>query len=79
MPNLLDHKITVAADRRPDVAIPRVHIEARVERDDGTIADFTGANAIEFYVRVAGLDRAGHVELIAKIETWILNRRAGVE
>ena len=79
MPNLQNHRVIVRADRRPDVAIPRVHIEALVQKDDGTTVDLTGANAIEFYVRVQGLDRQGHIELIEKIETWIVSRLAGIE
>ena len=79
MPDLQNHRVIVRADQRPAVAIPRVHIEATVEKDDGTTIDLTGANAIEFYVRVQGLDRQGHMDLIEKIESWIINRRAGIE
>lgn len=79
MPNFESHKITVEADARPAVVIPRFTIEAVVRKDDGSVVDFTGANSIEFFLRVRGMSREDHKDLVAKVQAWIINRRAGIE
>ena len=79
MADFLQHAITVQADQRPPVAIPRFTVEAVVKRDDGTQLDLTGANAVEFYLRVQNFSRADHRELVEKIAAFILRRIANLE
>lgn len=78
MPDLTNYKVTAQADASLTVA--RVNVEAKVIDDTtrAVIADFTGANAIQFAVRVPGWTAIQHRELVEEIAHWLIRKKAGL-
>jgi hypothetical protein len=77
--DLQEHVITVKANKNPAAAVACVEFAAKVYDDDGKtlLADFTGANAIEFLFRVKGFTVAQHKQLAEKVGVLILRMQVG--
>ena len=81
MPDLLQYRITKHSDQIIGTAIPRFTLEARIvdSKNQNTIlTDLTGANAIDFALRVQNLSAQDHRDLVETVAQWILMRKSGL-
>lgn len=77
MPDIQQFSLSARTDANVNVA--RVTVAARVVADTGaTLADFTGANAFDFALRVPGFTAAQHRELAEEVAHWLIRKKAGL-
>jgi hypothetical protein len=79
MPDFLQYAITPLGNA--SVTVPRATIAALIvdSMDQSiTIADFTGANALNFPVVLTTLSAADRAELIQMLAGWLLLKKAGL-
>lgn len=77
MPDLQQHAVTFAGTTT--LTVPHFTVAARVTNSQtgALIADLTGANAIDFVVRVQGWTQAQHQALVQQLAPLILQIAAG--
>jgi hypothetical protein len=78
MADFRNFQLTAQADASLTVA--RINIEATVvdSTTGAVIADFTGANAVQFAIRVPGFTAAQHRAIAEQLARDILHMKAGV-
>lgn len=76
MPDL--QQFSVTPQSAAQVSVPRAVIAAQVVESGAVIADFTGANAIQFPAVIKDLTAAQLAELIDIVASWLVLRRAGL-
>lgn len=77
--NLQKFKITGQADANVAFTVARVLVEAEVWDGDTLLADYTGANAVQFAFRVQGMSVAKHKQLADDIALLIIRMKAGLD
>lgn len=81
MADILHHTITVQPLLNPGIAIPHFTVAGRVvdsETQQTVLVDCTGANALDFVLRVQGMSVQDHKDLVAVVAEWLLMRKAGL-
>lgn len=78
MPDLQQFSITPQASA--SVTVPRALIAAKVtdSQTGATLADFTGANALQFPAVIATLTAADRLELAQLVADWLIKKKAGL-
>jgi len=79
MPDLQRFRLTARPDSSLTVAVIRCEAQVTDSRTGAVIADYTGANSIDFALRVPGFTAAEHKLLAERIADWIIKHKAGVE
>ena len=76
MPDLQNFSITAAS--AVNVNVPRFTIQCQVVQGTNILADFTGANAIQFPSVLSTLSAAQRRELVDLIANTIIYQKAGL-
>jgi hypothetical protein len=78
--DIINHSLTAKSNSNITVAVITIQGQIVDSSDQSkVIADFTGANAIDFALRVPGFSVADHKELADRIAQFIMRRKAGLE
>lgn len=79
MPDL--QNFTITAQSAANVNVPRALISCLITDsvNGAVLADFTGANAINFPGVISTLSAADRAELADMIATWLVFKKAGIQ